>query len=268
MLDKLKIVLFKPRFIGLYIKENIFKLLITIFVAISIVSIPSFITIANKDEISGTYESYLIDATTNASIKNVYIEDYILYFDEEYEYDAYYFNIVIGKQIELESLESIYVSKFLFDYDSVRFYVSTIEVYSATYKELGVQSLDFELISTNNIVSVNKFVEIFNSVYKENHTIIGVTSYAILFLGLAFNVFGMSLVLAGISLLFSRAPNNIMPFKYRYKMCLNAQFIYLLLFLLSSLFGFDIVSYVGTFIMSLYAFMALNSITMVKKEGN
>lgn len=263
MLDKLKIVLFKPRFIGLYIKENflllILKLLVTIFVCL----LPTYFTICSINEISSDFRSYLTTNITSASIENTVIDNFVLKTENAYNIDGFYFDIIIGNEIEEDSYSSFNETKLIFDETKVTFYVSSFEFYSVSYEEMNLESLDFEQISPTNLENLNKFINVFNFIYKDNHNFISVVLCASVTLELIISVFGTALILAGISLIFNK--RNVMPFIFRYKMCLNSQYIYLALILVGSLYGFDIVSYVATFVMSIYALVALNSITMVKK---
>lgn len=263
MLDKFKIVLFKPRFIGLYIKENMILLILKLIACILIVLTPSFITIYSQKEVSSDFKNYLVQSLVTSNIEDVYLTDNVLYYENSYEVDCYYFGLFIGADIDTSDFSSITTNKLVFLSNEIKFYVSNVEIYSTTYTDLNIGDINFELISTSNVEVMNRYVNIFNTLYKNNHTLISLFFCGALFFDVAINVFILSLILALISMFFSK--KNIMPFIFRYKMCLNCQFVYLVLLLISTLYGFDIVSYIGTFVMSLYAFTALNSITMVKK---
>lgn len=263
MLDKLKIVLYKPRFIGLYIKENTFLLILKLLVCILIALAPSFITTASQKEVSSAYEQYLVQSIVSTNIKDVYIQDNVLYYETPYEVDCYYFNLLIGTDVDTSEISNITTNNLVFLTNEIKFYASNVQIYSTTYEALNITDIDFELISTTNVQVMNTYINIFNKLYQENHSVITLYSCIKLFIDCAINVFILSLILALISKVFNSS--NIMPFVFRYKMCLNCQFIYLLLLLISNLYGFNIVSYIGTFVMSLYAFTAMNSITMVKK---
>ncbi len=263
MLDKIKIVLFRPRFIGFYIKENILLLIAKLLLCTLIVLLPSFYTIGKTNEISSEFRSYLIETTNKTNMEDVKLIDNILYFDNEYEIDCYYFTLIIGENNS--NLISSLSNKLVFNNDGITFYASSLEVYSETYENLNIPDIDFSLISTNNVMESNKFISIFNKLYQENNVSISIYFSVALLIDMLINVFGIAAMLAIISMIFSKGKTNIMPFAFRYKMCLNAQYVYLLLILLGTLFGVSYISYIATFVMSLYAFIAMSSITMVKK---
>lgn len=264
MFDKLKIVLFKPRFIGLYIKENSFKLFLKMSLVILLVLIPGFIKNFVVNEISSEFSNYIITATIDAKIEDVYISDNLLYNENEYVIDCYYFDVMIGGSVSSDNFESITVNKLLFDVDSIRFYVSNIEVYNVAYSELNVGDMDFSNISKTNVVASNQYISVFNKIYKDNNIIISSFFSSALLFDLVINVLSMSLMLALLSFMFNKT-TNIMPFKYRFKITLNCQYIYLLSVFISLLYSNENIQFVGTFIMSFYAFKALNSITMSRK---
>lgn len=265
-MGKFKIVLFNPRFIGLYVKENIFKALITLVIAILVVLIPTYVELGVKDKVSSEFQNFIIEVTANEKIKNTYISNGVLYTENEYEFDAYYFNILIGKEVDITNIETMYTNKLLFDTDSIKFYISNVEFYSITYNELNLLNFDFSLIESYDISSVNQYVNIFNDLFNENKIVISTTFAFVYTFELIFVVFMSALTMTVISYIFSNKNNNHMPFGFRYKNALNCQYIYLVFILLSSLYRVEALQFIGNFAMAFYVVIAMNSIIMKRKE--
>lgn len=265
-MGKLKIVLFNPRFIGLYVRENIIKTLVTLLITTLLVLIPTFVELGVKDKVSSEFQNFIIEVTANEKISDTYIRDGVLYTEDEYEFDGYYFNILIGKEVDVANIESKYTKKLLFDTDSIKFYISNVEFYSITYNEIDLLDFDFGLIKSNDILTVNQYINIFNDLFNENKILISSAFAFIYTFELVFVVFMSALTMTIISYIFSNRNNNHMPFGFRYKNALNCQYIYLFFILLSSLYGVEELQFIGNIAMAVYVVIAINSIIMKRKE--
>lgn len=264
MFSKLKVVLFNPRFISLYLKENVLKTLLGIFAAITIALIPNIVEVSVKNEISTEFKTYLLEVTKTANIETAYISNGELFYESTYEYNAYYFDISIGDSNT--EFSEIYIPKMLFTQYDIKFIFSTVEVYSISYDELGVIDLDFSKIGSKDLTDSNNFVKIFNDMYYINRNTIKTGLIVFSFLDLTIVIFSSALMMTIFSYIFSKKSYNHMPFTYRYKTCLNSQYIYLVFILLGSLYSISLLETIGIFVMSGYAIFALNSIVFKRKE--
>lgn len=260
MIKKIQIVLFQPRFIGLFIKENIFKSLLMLFLTIIIAIIPGAITELRTQEISTQFRTELLYNIEHSNIENAKIEDGVLLYEEQQIIGYTYFNVIIGGEL---SIDNMYYYNLVFHETNLKFYISNIEVYSIEYKELELNNIDFSLVNTTSATESNKYVYIFNQLYNDNKIIINTYNIVFYFFEVLAMIFIGALVMACFSLIFNNF-GNIMPFKYRYKICLNCQYVYIVSIFLSFLYYASWMQLVGNFVMAIYVVIATNSIRMEK----
>ncbi len=261
MINKLKVVLSKPRLIGLYINENIIKSLLMLFIATLIVLIPPFIKISLNDSISSSFSTQLVEGAITSKINNCYISDNELFTNQTYQFETSEFSVIIGQTDELSLYQTLQ-----FDTNSIKYFLSNIEVYEITYEELNVKDIDFEEISYKNIIVANEFINIFNKLYQENKTVITLYNMSYIMLDLIIAVISSALFLTLISYIISSAAKNLMPFKCRFKICLNCQYIYLLFILFSFLYNAYFFQYIGNLLMFIYVVLSIKSVTIRKKR--
>ncbi|MFI3329556.1 MAG: hypothetical protein R3Y05_03590 [bacterium] len=260
MIRKIKIVLLQPRFIGLFIKEKVWKSLLMIFIASAISIIPGAITEINNKEISSDFRTELVTNMQNANVSDAKIEDGVLSYVDQYIISYTYFNVIIGGELNLDNL---YTYNFIFEEKDLTLYVSNIAVYSVSYEDLNITNLDFSLVKTTSLTESNKLIYIFNQLYIANKNVVSFYNITAYYIEVLFTIFTGALIMTCFTMIFNSS-GNIMPFKYRYKTCLNCQYIYIFSILLSFLYYNVYIQILGNFLMALYVVIATSSIRMEK----
>lgn len=259
-MKKLKIVLFKPRFIPLFIMEKTSKLILSILVCIVVAISPAVIKQNFNNDISDIVKTIVSDQLQTANIENANINDYKLSTQNTYEIDTYYFILTIGEK-ELTSSPTPIIQ---FKEESVLISLSGVEVYSITYQELKLEELNFSEVNSLNVKEQAKFYKIFNDIYLNNKSLF-IAGYAIyLVFDMAFFIFLSALLMAFLTTIFDKNIKNEMPFKFKYKTALNCQYIYLFFVLLSLLYNTVYLQFVGNIFMIIYITQA-NKTIIVKK---
>lgn len=260
-MKKIKTVLFEPRLIGLFFNEKMWKSLLMMFIAILITIIPAVMTQMSTKQISTSFRTTLVENVQNSNIVNTYIVDNTLIYEEQYVIEYDFFNVVIGGEL---GADSFYYYTILFDENDVKFYLTNIEWLSLSYEELNIDNLDFSMIKTTSVIETNKFISIFNQLYEMHLVEIAMFNVFYCFFDVTLTVFFTALFMAAIAMVF-KSKEDIMSFKFRFKTCLNCQYIYLLFVLFSFLFSIFYLQYIGIILMSIYTIVATNSVRLVKK---
>ncbi len=262
MLDKLKVVLFQPRAIGLYMSEKLFKTILMLIGAIILVLIPATILVTSQDTITNSYATEVVNNIQSANISNVYIENNKLSSEQTYLINTSVFDILIGTQEHSYNTALTYVLHFA--EDEITFSAANIKVYSMSYEQLTIKSLNFDLIEINDYVEVNKIISIFNQLYRDNKLFIHSFNMTVVVIDLVLTVISSALLMAVMTMFFGNLPKGSLPFKLRIKNTLNCQYIYLLTFLFSILFGQLYIQFIGNFLMVIYVIVSTNSIIIKK----
>lgn len=253
MLTKLYVVIFKPRIIGLFIKEKVYKIILMLLLAIVITITPEIIRISINDGFSNEFRNELKTAVISTDFKNISINDSTLTYEETYTLDLSAFTVTIG---DYTSVSSAY--ELVFTEEKVTFYVSGIDLYNVTYAELELEELDFTIMS-NDVQETSKFIKLFDQLYQNNKFEIILYNSLYMFFDLLFIVVVSAAIISFISNMFHK---NGLPYKYKFVTTLNCQYIYLLFIFLSILYQALFLQVIGNILMVIYVISALGSISL------
>ncbi len=261
MIRKIKTVLFQPRFIGLYLKEKMWKSLLMLFIAILIAITPAAILILKTDGISASFKNELINNLVEENIEDSYIQDYKFVSSNEYVIEYTYFNVIMGTDITFENMSAYNI---VLKEDGLNFLIGNVEAYYISYEDLNVKDLDFSKVSKYDISESNKVIYLFNQLYKENKLPISAFYISYYLIEMIIVTILGGVLMGFISFMYTRNGDNIMPIKYRIKTCINCQYIYLLFFFISYLYSAFYLQMIGNIFMIIYVVISTTSIKITK----
>lgn len=255
MLTKLNIVLFKPRLIGLFIKEKISRVILMLLLCVLITISPEIVKSAVNDGVSNEFRNYVKYVASDTQIEDTYINNYELSYNATTSFNVQLFDVVIGN---IDDVDTLFSFTFNFKEKGIDFYVSGVSVYTATYQELDLQELDFSKISYD-VIEVNRFLNVFDNVYNLNKPILVIYNSVYMFIDILFMVVLSAIMLAILTGIFRK---TTLPFKFRFLTALNCQYIFLFFILLSVLYNALFLQMIGNIIMAVYVFKAINAISI------
>lgn len=260
MLKKLIICLGHPTRIGLYLNEKMWKSILELLLVAFIITIPYTVSLSLQKELSNQSVTNTVTFFNNYSEEcDLEIKDGVLTGKNEIlmaGYEAYVFFNPNNK-----TLDATYRSMPLLEFSKNKLILTFmgIKVYEKAYTDLAYNELSIKKMTMNDYNEISKLNEIFNDVFVSvrgrwvvaNSTFMLVQAFVLALLS--------SLVLG----LFSSFVNIGVPFKYRFKLALDSQFISLICILLSLLFSASWLEYVGVILSACYLISALSKIIRI-----
>lgn len=262
---KINTCLFEPRKIGLFLGEKFIKVIFQLILLSTVAILPFTVNLLFHDEISsssrGEINEQLIVKTQQT---DMVISDGVLsgsgykviYLDE--------FIVVLNP--DDKKLEGFEFDTYIMDFgrDEVRIYLANICISEMKYIEFSNLNIDFSKIAEKDYIESDMFIKFINKNFSKFRSSWVISKSIIKLAEVLFSV----LINAFIITLLSKAANPFLRNKYRFKVSLDAQIIFLVSILLDCLFATDYIHIIGTILSMIYLFRALKSIVPIPIKRN
>lgn len=229
--------LFNPSEAGKYLKDKVGYVILYILFLSLLSSIPPIIQISYTNSYEENLKETLLTGIASKKMTSEIVEyEYIGDSVEPFAVDKYMF---FG--VNHNNLNSFGIT-FMINDETLDIFVGKNNIKSYTYKELNLDNVNFNLKNNSDIEKIENALSI---VYKEfkPYIVIG-ESIGIIFMQAFFAVL---LILLFVGLYSFQEPKLLM--KYRFILVSYSATVYFFTLLLDNLFGINILSLIGIFIM-------------------
>lgn len=263
MFKKIMTCMSMPSRIGLYLNEKMYRSFFRLILCAIIATLPFTISLLNRTEISQTSKDIIVKE--------------IVQIDEEFRLDIVNYKLIGEKELVYQGYDAVVcfnpnnknTSNLVnaaeypvleLNKDRVNLYVGSMCIYSQTYHDLEVKDLSFSKMMQTDYIEYDKFLSLLNTVFSSVHGV-WVLAYSL------FNfisMFVIALIVAFIMAIFSKFVNPVVGFKFRLKLALDSQYIFLLFAMLATLFSASFLEYIGLIFASFYTIKALSKIVRIE----
>lgn len=263
MFKKIMTCMSRPSRIGLYLNEKMFISFFRLILCAIIATLPFTIVLLSRTEI-------------NQTSKDIIVKE-IIQIDEEFQLDIVDYKLTGEKELVYQGYDAVVcfnpnnkntsnlvnVSEYPileFNKDRVNLYVGSMCIYSKTYRDLEIKDLSFSKMMQTDYLEYDKFVSLLNTVFNSVHKV-WVLAYSL------FNFISMfiiSVIVALILAIFSKFVNPVVGFKFRLKLALDSQYIFMFFAMLATLFSASFLEYIGLIFACIYTIKALSKIVRIE----
>ena len=270
---KIRICLFEPKKMGFYIGEKLYKSLLQLLLFSLIVIIPIIVEVSIQDTIGkGSYNA-ISEKLMFHDDENLKLVDGKLTGSESFDFmieEALVFINPLDQELVYSASEYAYFPVVEFKSDRVIVTVLNAEFLNVEYSLLNAKDVDFNKIANKDYVELDKFVDLVNVVFNYMRPVWIGANVVINLL----EAYLMAVVSALVLAFFMGLFHINLQFKYRFKIALDAQFINLAFILLSILFNFEYITYLGMIFTAVYVTKAFAALVRIevrrvpKEEGD
>lgn len=270
---KIKICLFEPKKMGFYIGEKLYKSLFQLLLFSLIVITPIIVEVSIQDSISKNSYSIISEKLMMHEDDSLKLVEGKLTGSEGFDFiieEAWVFINPLDQELVYSNTDYAYFPILEFKSDRVIVTVLNIEVLNVEYSLLNAKDVDFSKIANNDYVELDIFVDLVNVVFNYMRPVWIGANVVINLL----EAYLMAIVSALVLAFFMGLLQINLKFKYRFKVALDAQFINLVFILLSILFNFEYITYLGMIFTAIYVTKAFAALVRIevrrvpKEEGD
>lgn len=259
MLERFRICLLHPHYIGKFIIEKMWKIWVLLLILILLNAGAAFgLYYMNKD--LTVYDKQAITSTmlSDSELELNYTDHTLTGSSRSYAFSSSDSYIVYGFFIDAAKNDpnNIY---FIYQTNYVSVYVGNLLFKSVSYSDLNIA--DFIVNSESNINNQFSLTSFIEAPFKAlEPMLLGINTFSE-----AFQIIITCLILMLVAFIFGYGTNQTIKGKYRLSLLLHSLIPYLTLNLLGLLFNVGFINYIGMFLSIIYFFISLRSI--VKVEG-
>ena len=259
MLERIRICLLHPRFMGKFIIEKMWKIWVLLGIFIILNALAYLGVYYMSQDLSLYDRNSIINTIVNDKEVNLTFKDNILSGDSR----SYAFlsgsNYIVYSFFNDPSKNEANNIYFMYNTNSVSIYVGTTFLTEANYNEFIIRDFTINKDTTNiDYMNLTSFISL-------PFTVISPVLLAVNTVVETFNLLFLSCIILLVTFLLAFNVNPSIRGKLRFILLLHALIPYLFFNLASILFNFSFLSYLGMFLSVLYFFIAIRSI--VKVEG-
>lgn len=251
--------LFRPKYIGRYLADKKWKVILYFVFFLALCSIPAVSDLTNTRDITYSDSTVLFQEIYNDEVKNIKIENNKLNTTESVIYSGNNITVAFNTQEVKSSLTLVFYEDYCSVFSSN---VGTKSISTIYYEKLNDSSLDLSLIQNKEFSEIYKLLDYINNAYDSYLEIAIPEACAtnVLSILIEFGVLLFILIYAGFYF------NPYLPTRIRVNLAVYSLSWAFVLYFVGILLNMTALFYVGAIISFIFMRIASKSIIRVKKE--